>query len=173
MKFGISFLSKTFLNLSLTGLMGFGVEAQPLPKPQGPVLLTVSGKISQRNAGEFAEFDAAMLDSMPRSTMTTASPSHDKAITFSGPSLKAILEKVKAQGSRFRLKAADRYEMDIPVKDIALFDPLIARRIDGREMRVRDRGPLLLMYPFDSHPELQNNIYYARAVWQLQHIVVE
>ena len=173
MKFSASRLCQLFLTFSFTGLLVFHAAAQPLPKPQGPVLLTVSGKIGQRNAGEVAEFDAAMLDAMPRSTITTASPSHDKAVTFSGPSLKAILDQVKAQGNKLRLRAADRYEMEIPAKDIALFDPVIARRIDGREMRVRDRGPLLLMYPFDSHPELQNNIYYARAVWQLQHIVVE
>ena len=173
MKFGASLIRSMLASFSLTGLMVFGVTAQPLPKPQGPVLLTVSGKIGQRNVGDSAQFDAAMLDALPLSKITTTSPSRDKASTYSGPSLKSILERVNAQGSRFRLKAADRYEIDIPAGDITLFNPVIARRLDGHEMKIRDRGPLLLMYPFDSYPKLQNNIYYARAVWQLQHIVVE
>lgn len=173
MKFGASLIRSLFASFSLTGLMVFGVPAQPLPKPQGPVLLTVSGKIGQRNVGDSAQFDAAMLDALPVSKITTTSPSRGKASTYSGPTLKSILDSVKAQGNRFLLKAADRYEMDIPIEDITLFDPVIARRVDGQEMKIRDRGPLLLIYPFDRYSKLQNNIYYGRAVWQLQHIVIE
>jgi hypothetical protein len=46
------------------GLMSAG--AQALPKPEGAVILTISGQISQHNVGEFAQFDAEMIDKLAK-----------------------------------------------------------------------------------------------------------
>jgi hypothetical protein len=67
------------------------VQAQGLPKPTGPVLLTVTGRISQRNAGDAAEFDAAMLNALAASQIVTRTPWHNTPAQFSGPSLKTHL----------------------------------------------------------------------------------
>lgn len=40
-------------------------------------------------------------------------------------------------------------------------------------MPVRDRGPLFVIYPFDSQSELRNAIYYSRSAWQLRSIEVQ
>ena len=37
-----------------------------LPSPTGPVVLTVSGRIANTNAGKTAEFDLAMLEALAR-----------------------------------------------------------------------------------------------------------
>jgi hypothetical protein len=49
----------------------------------------------------------------------------------------------------------------------------VGGNIDGQELKVRTRGPLMLVYPFDDNQKLQDNIYYGRAVWQLVSIAVE
>ena len=50
--------SRFFVSFFVTSLLSVSLGAQSLPKPKGPVLLTVSGKITNHNAGDLAEFDA-------------------------------------------------------------------------------------------------------------------
>lgn len=37
-------------------------------------------------------------------------------------------------------------------------------------MSVRDKGPLWVIYPYDSDPALQSEVTYARSIWQLVRI---
>lgn len=148
-------------------------RAQTLPKPKGLVILAVSGNISQRNAGDSAEFDAEMLKAMPASQIATRTPWHASVARFSGPALKTLLGAVGAQGKLLRMIAMDRYEVNIPIEDVARFGPVLALRMDDKELKIRDRGPVLLIYPFDSYPQLNTEIYFGRSVWQLQQIIVE
>ncbi len=148
-------------------------HAQGLPKPSGPVLLTVSGLIGLHNAGNTAQFDAAMLNALPASQIATKTPWHGTVARFSGPSLKALLGAVGAKGKGLRLIAQDRYEVSIPMDDLENFGPVLALRMDGKELTIRSRGPVLLMYPFDAYPQIDTDVYYGRSVWQLLSIVVE
>ena len=51
--------------------------------------------------------------------------------------------------------------------------PLMALKMNGEYMRVRDKGPLFIVYPYDSSTELQNQIYYSRSAWQVSKIIIE
>jgi len=164
---------KSVLLSLLIGTLTIAAHAQTLRKPTGPVLLTVSGLISQRNAGDSAAFDSAMLNALPVSQIVTKTPWHAAPAKFSGPALKAVLNAVGAKGKVFRLTALDKYEGSIPVEDIERYDPILALRLDGKELNIRNRGPILLMYPFDSYPQIDTDVYYGRSVWQLLRIVVE
>ena len=44
---------------------------------------------------------------------------------------------------------------------------------NGEPMSVRDKGPLWVVYNFDSNPEFQTEVMYSRSIWQLDRIVVE
>lgn len=157
------------LSAALPGL----VAAQALPKPVGPVLLRISGSISQTNAPGAAEFDAAMLNALAGSQILTRTPWHPAPARFSGPALKTLLAAVGSSGKTLRLTALDRYEVGIPVEDVERFNPLLALRMDDKELTIRSRGPVLLMYPFDSYPQIDTDLYYGRSVWQLLRIVAE
>ena len=148
-------------------------QAQGLGTPQGPVVLTVSGQITQRNSPQGAQFDAAMLQALPALTVTTRSQWHSKPVTYSGVALQTLLDAVGARGSALQLYALDHFEARVPLTDVARYNPLIALRADGQMLKVRTLGPALLMYPFDQYPELHTDVYYSRCVWQLQRIVVE
>jgi len=148
-------------------------RAQVLAKPKGPVVLTVSGQISQHNLGNTAVFDAAMLQALPVQELITRTPWEKNVMTFSGPSLKALLHTVGSRGKTIRLSALDNYEASVPMDDVTRFDPVLAIRVDGKPLTIRSRGPVRVMYPFDHFPEINIELYSGRAVWQLQHIVVE
>ncbi len=40
-------------------------------------------------------------------------------------------------------------------------------------MAVRDKGPLFVIYPYDSNTELQSELYFGRSAWQLRTIEVQ
>ncbi|MDO6966356.1 molybdopterin-dependent oxidoreductase [Rhizobium alvei] len=146
--------------------------AVALEKPTGDVVLTVTGKISQPNAGDKAEFDIDMLEKLVSRTGTMETPWTTGKVTFSGPMLNAILEAAGADGETLTIKALNDYAADVPMSDAKDFDTILATRMDGKLMSVRDKGPLFLIYPFDEKPELYNEKYFSRSVWQIKAIEV-
>lgn len=59
----------------------------------------------------------------------------------------------------------------LPVEDAKL-DTIFATKLDGKLMSVRDKGPLMLVYPFDLDADLYNEKYFSRSVWQIKEIEV-
>jgi len=49
---------------------------------------------------------------------------------------------------------------------------LLALKRDGAYMTVRNKGPLFIVYPYDSSPELRNRRIYSRSAWQVAQLVV-
>ena len=40
-------------------------------------------------------------------------------------------------------------------------------------MPVREKGPLFIVYPYDSAPEIRHQKYYSRSAWQVARMVVQ
>jgi hypothetical protein len=160
--------------LQATGALLFGVTgtAQALDKPTGPVVLSLTGRVRSPNNGAGADFDMAMLERLPQTSFSTRTPWYAQARKFTGPLLRDLLAAAGANGSTLRLVALNDYWVEIPVEDTALYDVVVARLLDDKPMAVRDKGPLFVIYPFDSSPELRNPVHYGRSAWQLRTIDV-
>ncbi len=144
-----------------------------LPAPTQPVILTVTGKITKRNRGEAAVFDAAMIDKLPAHEFRTWTPWFKEPVTFRGPLLQTLLDAVGAQGQTLNFVALNDYAVNVPLSDAREFGPLLARRINGKVLGVRDKGPLFLIYPFDTKPETRTDQYYGRSIWQITRVSVQ
>lgn len=159
--------------LFFLGLGGAAAQTAPLAAPKGRVVLTVGGKIGANNQGQQAVFDMAMLEALPQHRFTTLTPWDEKAVSFSGPRLRDVLAAVRAQGTQIKATALNDYRITIPIEDAQRFDVVVATRKNGEPMPVRDKGPLFIVYPFDSDPTLKDKRYYERSIWQLKAIDVE
>jgi len=144
-----------------------------LDKPSGRAILTVSGLIAEKNVGNDAQFDAAMLDKLPQQKMTVETPWYKTAQTFEGPLFRDVLKAAGAKGKKLYVVALNDYAAEIPLADLEKHDVILARKIDGKVLNVRDKGPLFIMYPFDKKPELRTKDIYSRCVWQVNRIRVE
>lgn len=140
--------------------------------PSGPVILTVTGSIDPNAAEGGVAFDLAGLDALPQHQTVTATPWHDGRPTFRGPTIASILDAAGAEGSLLRIKALNDYSADMPMADARAFPVILASRIDDAEISVRNKGPLFVIYPFDEQPDLYNEIYFGRSVWQVSEIEV-
>lgn len=145
---------------------------RPMTQPHGRVLLSVSGQIARTNAAGRADFDDEMLAALPQHQIVTHTPWHAGAQTFTGPLLRTLLQETGAAGHTLLAVALNDYRCEIPLADANRFDVVLARLRNGEPMRVRDKGPLSIVYPFDSDPQLRAERYYARAAWQLRSLIV-
>ncbi len=148
------------------------IPAQVLPVTSGPVVLSIDGAIQVRNSPHAAKFDLDMIRALPTQHIHTRTPWFQHAVTFTGPRLWDVLQRLGAHGQTLRVRALNDYAVDLPASDAGRYNPILAWQINGQPLTVRDKGPLFLVYPFDQHPELKNDIYYSRSIWQIQSINV-
>ena len=66
-------------------------------------------------------------------------------------------------------------EIKIPQAGESVTSGVISRWLkrDGEYMTSRDKGPLFIVYPYDSNPDLKNQKFYSRSVWQVAKIEVK
>lgn len=147
-------------------------RAAALDAPTGAVVLTLSGTLQHANRDGRADIDMAQLERLPQRSIVTETPWYSSPRRFTGPLLRDVLAMAGAKGVKARLVALNDYRVEIPFDDVQRYDVVLARLLDGKPMSVREKGPLFVMYPFDSQPALRNAVYFSRCIWQLRSIEV-
>jgi len=160
--------------IGIAALAGMSMaQAGTLAAPSEKPILTISGKISETNKDNAAEFDRAMLESLGTVTIETTTPWYNGPVKFEGVPLDKLLKQVGASGERVTVVALNDYSSEIPIEDFSKYNVILAMKRNGEYMPVRDKGPLFIIYPFDSRPELKSQTFYSRSVWQVAKIVVK
>jgi hypothetical protein len=147
--------------------------AEPLATPEGKLILTISGEITEKNTPDAAQFDRDMLEKLGMTTIETTTPWYKGSMTFEGVPLDKLMAEVGATGHRVVAYALNDYSTEIPIEDFAKHHAILALKRNGEYMPVRDKGPLFVIYPYDSDPELKSQVYYSRSAWQVARLVVK
>ncbi len=145
--------------------------AGSLSDPQGQVVLTVSGSVGNVNGDGVAEFDRAMLENLDWREIETHTSFTTGPQTFAGPTLASLLEAVEAGGEMMKASAINDYFVEIPVAHASEHDVLLAMDMNGKQMRVRDKGPVWVVYPLTPEQTLEKP-FDTEMIWQLNRIEV-
>ncbi|HEY9079075.1 molybdopterin-dependent oxidoreductase [Magnetovibrio sp.] len=150
-------------------------ESMTLRAPSHDVVLSIEGKISNTNANTEprADFDLAMLMAMPPLTIETSTPWTEGVVRFEGVAVKDVLDRVAPTGHEGEFVALNDYTVRIPLENFSQMNAIIAYRMNGKPMSVRDKGPLWVIYPLDTIKPAQSDLYRDRMVWQLRTIIVK
>lgn len=143
-----------------------------IPPPDGPVLLKITGNIRHTNVNDELWLDREMLSELPWHETTTDTPWHRQMGRFEGPLLRSVLELAGVDSDVVEVHALNDFFADLPVSDTENYDVILAMKRNGREMSIREFGPLFVLYPFDEHPELKTEAIQFRSVWQVNLIKV-
>ena len=165
-------LTAGFVGLATLAASRQARAANP-PTHNATPILTVSGRIGIFNGEHATTFDRASLESLGISGFTTTTPWYDRPVKFEGVLMARLMQAVDADGDTVIATALNDYETKIPLSDFSDFNVLLALKRDGEYMPVRDKGPLFMVYPFDSNPALKNQRYYGRSAWQLARFVIQ
>lgn len=120
--------------------------------------------------GDMRSFSAEALRSFPETSFDTTTIWTEGKVTFTGVELKALLDSVGITEGNLKATAINDYSVEIPVSDAVEDGPIVAYTRDGQEMSVRDKGPLWIVYPYDSNADYQTEVIYSRSIWQLNRI---
>ncbi len=166
--------------LGAAGLAGAATSAAPrmaraatLPAPQGKVILKISGAIANTNDGTSAGLDMPMIEKLGTQSFTTKTPWYKDKVTFTGVAMSKLLDYVGGKGTTLSVTALNDYATDIPIADFTTYPVILATKRDGNYMPVRDKGPLFIVYNYDSNVELQHQRFYSRSAWQVARMVVK
>ncbi|WP_299637302.1 hypothetical protein [uncultured Ruegeria sp.] len=163
-----------------------------LPQPQGHVLLTLGGAVSETNLparGQndggllsylevthdgAAGFDAAMLDGLEQFEITIpyGAPGNERDHRFSGPLLSDVMTMAGAEGKTALPMALDGYQAAIDWNSITTYKPIIATHSDGAPMGIGGYGPTMIVFPPTENVD-QSAKQAAQQVWAIAYIAVE
>lgn len=155
--------------LVLSGLAALAL-ALPAAAQDSPVLLTVVTPEGREVTFTDDALSALSWDEITTHTRWTEGPQQ-----FRGPRFATLLEalgitKAQAQGMQIVLTALNEFVVEMPAADVYDHQAMLARETNGAVMRVRDKGPLWLVFPRDELPVLDDPIIDERWIWQLSHI---
>lgn len=147
-------------------------RASALPDPTAQPILVISGRISVHNEGDTAVFDRSMLEALGVATIHTRTPWYDTVVSFQGVPMKLLMDRIGASGQELMVTALNDYTTQIPLADFDEYNVILALKRDGKYMEISDKGPLFIVYPFDSDRSLQQQVYYSRSAWQVAQMQV-
>jgi hypothetical protein len=163
----------TLIALALIVAMSAPLRADDLPRPADRVILTIAGAITRTNAPGQAEFDRAMLEELGLARLRTWTPWTEGEPEFQGVLARQLMAAVGATGTEVRAFALNDFESTIPLADFDRYPVLLATRIDGKQLQVRDKGPIWIVYPWSDYPELDDLPTRRKSVWQLRSLHVQ
>jgi hypothetical protein len=168
----ISRSSWTILGSFLALCIGTFAMAEDLQVLTGPAILTISGDIEQLEGGDSVVFDRAALMALSATTFETSTIWTDGLHSFTGVSLQTLALEMGVSDGWFLATAINDYSVKIPMSDAVEGGPIVAYLMNGEEMSIRDKGPLWVIYPYDSDADFRSEVVFTRSIWQLDRLVV-
>ena len=156
--------------ISISILAVLPAFAEDTGAPKGEVVLSVSGNVAKSNFEGGAQLDLEMLEAIGTATFETSTIWTEGVQVFEGVSLAALVQELGITGAMLRATAINDYSIEVPLSDAVEGGPIIAYRINEKTLSVRDKGPLWIVYPYDSDADYRSEVVYARSIWQLDRI---
>jgi hypothetical protein len=146
--------------------------AATLSEPTEHVILEVTGTIASANSGDRARFDLPMLEKLGITRLETSTAWTEGTPVFDGVLLSDLLKAVGAKGDTLTAVALNDYKVDVPISDFTKFPVILAYKMNGEILKVRDKGPLWIIYPQDQYAELKTKQTQNKWVWQVKEIQI-
>ncbi len=154
--------------------VGLSSSALSLERATGDIILEITGNISNTNTDtNSAAFDRKLLQQFKPVVISTTTPWTDGVVQFEGILIRDLMKSVNAQGTVINATAVNEYSINIPFEDFQKYGVILAYKKNDKIMTLRDQGPFWVIYPWDDNPELKNELYHSRSIWQLKTINVQ
>lgn len=139
-----------------------------------PAVATAEDVVLSVTAGEAKhDFSVADLQALGEREVQTTTIWSDGVQTFVGVSLDVLMAHVGVTEGTLEAAAVNDYAVQIPMSDARPDGPIVAYLRNGETMSLRDKGPLWVIYPYDSGAEFRTEEVYSRSIWQLNRITVK
>jgi len=76
-----------------------------------------------------------------------------------------LMQAVGANGDTLIVSALNDCTSEVPMGDFDKYDVVLVLKRDGEYMPLSNKGPLFIVYPYDTDPDLKCQKYYSRSAW--------
>jgi hypothetical protein len=144
-----------------------------IPTADGSAVLTVTGKIGATNNGDAIEMDMATIEAAGLVEYSVNDPFFDRSVSYRGPLMSELLDlwQVSPDATTLRLTALNDYNIEIPISLLREFPILFAVQADGEYMSIAERGPAMIVFPYDDY-QFEQPATDAYWIWQIKSIEV-
>lgn len=118
-------------------------------------------------------FDRAALEALPVAEFETTTIWTEGPQKFRGVRMRVLLDQYGVTSGMLQLTAVNDYAIEIDAGSFRADGAILAYDRNGEAMTLRTKGPLWLVYPYDSSPDFRSELIYSNSIWQLDRIRVE
>lgn len=137
----------------------------PTPAPKARGILTI-----QREGQPDSALTLADLKALPQSAIVTGTPWQDGKSRFEGVPMSELFKRLGVKDGAVTVSALDGYVADFPFEEAQRFNVILAFRKDGKELTIREKGPLFIIYDYDGAKSTIGEPQLSRSVWQVSAI---
>lgn len=150
------------------------VPGDAIPLPEGDAVFTITGLVGAANDGNKILMDIATLEAAGLVDYTVMDPFLETEITYRGPLFSTLLDlwQASSDATNLHIVALNDYTIDIPVELVREYPVVFAIQADGEYMPVADRGPAMIVLPYDDF-EFDRPASDAMWIWQVKSIEVQ
>ena len=148
---------------------------EAIPLPQEDKILTVSGNIKTTNQDDHIVMDIPTIESVGVVEYTVSvDPFADREIVYQGVLMNDLLDlwQVEEDATTLIMTALNDYQVDVPLELLRDYPVVFALKADGEYMSIADKGPAMLVFPYD-HFEFEQPGTNRYWIWQIKSIDVE
>ncbi len=147
----------------------------PIPAAKGRAVLEVFGAVNGPGEGAPLRLDLRTLERLGTIRFTSRNNWYDRPVTYEGVLGSVFLRFVGVPpgATKMKMRALNDYVTRIPIEDFLRWPVMLALKLNGEYMSVRDKGPIWIVYPNHLDETLMSRAYQGRWIWQLAEIRFE
>lgn len=151
-------------------LWTFGTPVFHATAEQPPVILTITLPGAETGTPQVIALTEQDLRALPALSYDTTTIWTTGKQRFTGVPLFTLLEHFDIEAAKLELQAVNDYSIALPVDEITPDAPIVAYERNNKPMKLRDKGPLWLIYDYDSNADYRTETIFSRSIWQLDRI---
>lgn len=137
-----------------------------------PVLLVVEVPDGTGGDGITVQFTMKDLMALPAVSFETATLGIADAQQFKGVPVTELMEHVGVTEGTLEVSAIDDYAIELELSTAGKGRATIAYEQNGAPISRRNKGPLRIVYPYDTFSPLERDLFFTYSIWQVERIVV-
>lgn len=110
------------------------------------------------------------LAAMPQAEVRAVTPWTEGEVTFAGVAFQTLAHSLGVAGGKVVLRALNAYEITLDTSRVIEDGGVLATRMNGKPIPIRDKGPVWLVFPSAERPDLASADKAHMWIWQVDEI---
>jgi hypothetical protein len=116
----------------------------------------------------------AELEKLPLTEYTTFNPYDKRRVRYRGVLLRDLAAALALPAAdRMVVTAIDAYRAEFTSSEWKRWDIMLATQVDRKHIGVKDSGPARIVFPYDTAPDIDRQLYNPKWVWLIKSLRFE